>query len=328
MRTKTPAYALQASAGQPALRPDGNGLVRRNPQGVRGRARLGKPRLLIIGCGKVGLTIVARLNRRFRVIATTTSSQQRQALREAGAIPMLIDLDGRAADRLQGFASRVICLVPPAPEGQADRRIARLLYLLRRPPTHFVYMSTTGVYGDRSGAFVDETAQPAPITERARRRVDSERRVRARPWRASVLRVPGIYGPGRLPLERLRRAIPAPLPAEDVLTNHIHLDDLARICIAALFRAAPRRVYNAVDDSGLQLGEYLDLVADRFDLPRAPRLPRDALRRAVSPMQFSFFEESRRLDNRRIKNELRVRLRFPTAREGVTAAVSEAPEPD
>src|ERR1700722_11020502 len=268
MPTKTPAYALRASAGLPAAAGPRTGLARRSPQGVGG-ARLGKPRLLIIGCGKVGLTIVARLKRRFRVVATTTSSQQRQALREAGAIPMLIDLDGRPADRLQGVPPRVICLVPPAPEGQADRRIARLLPLLGRAPTHFVYISTTGVYGDRRGAFVDETAQPPPITERARRRVDSERRARAPPSRASVLRVPGIYGPGRLPLARLRRAIPAPLPAEDVLTNHIHIDDLARICIAALFRAAPRRVYNAADDSCLRMGEYLDLVADRFDLPRA-----------------------------------------------------------
>src|SRR5467141_3006878 len=258
-----------------------------------GRARLGKPRLLIVGCGKVGLRIVARLNRRFRVFATTTSPAQCQVLRRAGATPRLLDLDGRPANR-----------------------IAHLLQLLRRRPRRFVYISTTGVYGDRRGAWVDEAASPAPITERALRRADAERRARAHPWHASVLRVPGIYGPGRLPTERLRRAVPAPLPAEDVLTNHIHIDDLARICVASLFRAAPRRVYNAVDDSCLALGEYLDLVADRFDLPRAPRLPRDALRRAVSPTQFSFFEESRRLRNRRIKSELRIRLWFPTVHDG------------
>jgi nucleoside-diphosphate-sugar epimerase len=224
------------------------------------------------------------------------------------------------------LAARVICLVPPASEGQTDQRIARLLRLLRRPPARLIYMSTTGVYGDRRGAMVDESAQPAPITERARRRVDAERRTRARPWQASVLRVPGIYGPGRLPIERLRRAIPAPLAADDVLTNHIHIDDLARICIASLFRGAPRRVYNAVDDSHLYLGEYLDMVADRFGLPRAPRLPPEALRQAVTPMQFSFFEESRRLRNRRLKNELRVRLQFPTAGDGLIA-IADGPAP-
>jgi len=315
MQTIASAFALRASEGKPAA-----------GGAWRGRARLGMPRLLIVGCGKVGLRIVARLNRRFRIIATTTSPQQCELLRKAGAIPILIDLDGRPADRLEGLAPRVIHLVPPPPEGQADARMARLLSSLRRPPAHFVTMSTTGVYGDRRGAFVDETAQPAPITERARRRVDGERRARAHPWHASVLRVPGIYGPGRLPIERLQRATPAPLPAEDVLTNHIHIDDLARICIASLFRAAPRRIYNAVDDSCLRLGEYLDLVADQFDLPRAPRLPREALRQAVSPMQFSFFDESRRIGNRRIKNELRVRLQFPTAHDGVIAAARAAPE--
>ena len=285
-----------------------------------GRARLGKPRLLIVGCGKVGLGIVARLKRRFRLYATTTSAQQCQGLREAGAIPLLLDLDRQPATRFAGLASRVICLAPPPPEGLADTRTARLLSALRRPPARLVYVSTTGVYGDRSGELIDESATPAPQTDRARRRVDGERRARAHPWHASVLRVPGIYGPGRLPLERLRRATPAPLPADDVLTNHIQIDDLARICIAALLRGAPRRVYNAVDDSCLRLGEYLDLVADRFGLPHAPRLPRAQLQLAVSPVQFTFFQESRRLRNRRLKRELRVRLQFPTVREGVRAA--------
>ena len=288
-----------------------------------GRARLGKPRLLIVGCGKVGLDIVARLNRRFRVFATTTSAERSQGLRRGGAVPLVLDLDGRDAARIEGLAARVICLVPPPSDGSTDTRMAHLLRLLRRPPARFVYISTTGVYGDRRGAMVDESAQPAPITERARRRVDGERRARADPWQASVLRVPGIYGPGRLPIERLRRGIAAPLAADDVLTNHIHIGDLTRVCIAALFRAAPRRIYNAVDDSRLHLGEYLDLVADRFGLPRAPRLPREELRQAVSSMQFSFFEESRRLGNRRMKKELRVRLQFPTVRDGLTAIAGD-----
>ncbi len=306
MHTKTPAAAAWALCG---------------------RGRLGKPRLLVVGCGDVGLGIVARLNRRFRVFATTTSAQRCRALREAGAVPIVVDLDGRPIARLAGLASRLICLAPPPPHGTQDPRAARLLQMLRRPPDRLVYVSTTGVYGDRQGRWVDETAAPAPITERARRRVDAERRMRAAPWRASVLRVPGIYGPGRLPIERLRLALPAPVPAEDVVTNHIHADDLARICIASLFRSAPRRIYNAVDDSCLSLGEYLDLVADRFGLPRAPRLPREALRQAVSPMQFSFFQESRRLGNRRIKSELRVRLRYATVGEGVAAAGGRLTEP-
>lgn len=316
MQTKASAAALRAVADTPA------GARQREGR----RPHLGKPRLLIVGCGEVGLRIVARLHRRFRIFATTTTSEGCGLLRAAGALPLTLDLDGRAARRIEGLAARVVCLVPPPSSGAADTRITRLLRGLRRPPRRFVYISTTGVYGDRSGARIDETASLDPITDRARRRVDAESRVRADPWRALVLRVPGIYGPDRLPLERLRRATPAPVPDEDVVTNHIHIDDLARICIAALFRGAPGRVYNAVDDSCLYLGEYLDLVADQFGLPRAPRLPRALLRQAVSPMQFTFFEESRQLDNRRIKRELRVRLRYPTARDGVIAAARCRPQ--
>jgi len=292
------------------------------------RARLGKPRLLIVGCGDVGLRIVARLHRHLRIFALTTSPQRCQALRAAGAVPLLADLDGPAPRRLAGLASRVIHLAPPPPTGPTDTRVAHLLRALREVPRRMVYISTTGVYGDRGGQLIDETVSPAPATERARRRLDAERRMRAHPWHACVLRVPGIYGPGRLPIERLERAIPAPLPLEDVLTNHIHADDLARICIAALFRSAPRRLYNAVDDSCLHLGEYLDLVADRFGLPRAPRLARAALRRAVSPMQFSFFEESRRIANVRIKTELRVRLQYRTVEQGLRAAAPSSTDPD
>jgi nucleoside-diphosphate-sugar epimerase len=344
MQTKTPAFALRASAGRPATAPSSKASAGRpatvpsskaaagspavapganaseGSPAVARRAKAGKPRLLVVGCGGVGLGIVARLNRRFRIFATTTSPEGCVALRRAGAIPIVVDLDQMPAGRLAGLASRVISLVPPPPDGSADPRTARLLRTLRQPPSHLVYISTTGVYGDRQGQWIDETAQPNPMTERARRRLDAERRMRAAPWQASVLRVPGIYGPGRLPTERLKRAGPAPIAAEDVLTNHIHVDDLARICIASLFRAAPRRLYNAVDDSCLYLGEYLDLVADRFGLPRAPRLPREALRQAVSEMQFSFFLESRRIGNRRIQDELRLRLRYPTARDGLAAA--------
>jgi nucleoside-diphosphate-sugar epimerase len=298
MHTKTPAAAARARDG---------------------RVRLGKPRLLIVGCGDIGLRIVARLNRRFRIFATTASPDRCAALRAAGAVPIVLDLDRACAKTIAGLAPRLLYLAPP-PEAPTDARVARLLRILRRAPDRFVYVSTTGVYGDRRGELVDETARLAPVTERARRRVDAEQRTRTHPWHASVLRVPGIYGPGRLPIERLKRAVPAPLPAQDVLTNHIHADDLARICVAALFRSAPRRVYNANDDSRLHLGEYLDLVAQQFGLPRAPRLAHAQLRQAVSPMQFSFFEESRRLSNRRLKNELGVRLQFPTVSDGLTAA--------
>jgi nucleoside-diphosphate-sugar epimerase len=271
--------------------------------------------LLIVGCGDIGLRIVARLHRRFRIFAVTSSPSRVCLLMNAGAVPIVLDLDAdRPAQlaRLAGLAAWIIYLVPPDPVSPADRRLARLLASLNPPPQRLVYMSTTGVYGDRQGRLVDETAATTPMTERAQRRVDAERRARARPWHASVLRVPGIYGPGRMPLERLRRQLPVAAPPDDVLTNHIHADDLARICVAALLRGAPRRVYNAVDDSRLSLGQYLDLVADHEGLPRPARVPRSELQANLSPMQLSFMSESRVIANRRLKAELRVRLQYPT----------------
>jgi nucleoside-diphosphate-sugar epimerase len=285
------------------------------------RRRLGQPRLLIVGCGNIGLGIVARLRNRFRIFAVTSSPERLADLRASGSVALAHDLDRGRPWRLGSLAQRVIYLAPPGSGGSLDLRAARFLSVLRRPIDRLVYVSTTGVYGDRQGARVDESAAPRPITDRARRRLDAERRMRAPPWRAAVLRVPGIYGRNRLPLDRLRQAMPALRAQEDVVTNHIHSDDLERICIAALYRSAPARVYNCVDDSDLYLGQYLDLVADLSGLARPPRLSRAALRSAVSDVQLSFMSESRRLSNSRLKSELRFRLKYPTVAAGLTSAI-------
>jgi nucleoside-diphosphate-sugar epimerase len=266
-----------------------------------------------VGCGDVGLRIVARLRDRFRIVATTASQMRVTELRAAGAVPLVVNLDiVDTVRRLRGFAQRWIDLAPPPATGSGDPRTRRLRAACGRRTERAVYVSTTGVYGDRGGALLDETARLAPASERARRRFAAEVLVRAGPIHASVLRVPGIYATNRLPLERLRAGTPALVAADDVYTNHIHADDLARIAIAALFRGQPARVYNAVDDSQMKMADYFDLVADRFGLPHPPRLPRAALRAAVSPAQYSFMSESRRLANVRLKRELRVRLRHPT----------------
>jgi nucleoside-diphosphate-sugar epimerase len=285
------------------------------------RRRLGRPRLLIVGCGDIGLRIVARLRDRFRIYGSVRDAAGAGLLRRAGAIPLALDLDRAGAQpRIRGLAPWLVVLVPTSPEGTHDARVPHLLRSLRHEPgKRLLYLSTTGVYGDRRGAWTDETATPAPASERAVRRLGAERRLRARPWHAPVLRVPGIYAPDRLPLERLRRGIPVPLPAEDVVTNHIHADDLARACIAALFRAAPARVYNIVDDTRLALGEYLDRVADRTALPRPPRAAWEEMRAAAGPQRMTFLSESRRLRNRRMKRELRLRLRYPDVDAGLAA---------
>lgn len=234
---------------------------------------------------------------------------------------MLLDLDQRAtSSRIGALARRLIVLVPTSPQGSRDERARRLLSMLRgESGARMLYISTSGVYGDRRGAWTDESTPAAPTSERARRRLDAELLLRASRWRAAILRVPGIYAADRLPLQRLRQAIPVALPGQDVITNHIHAEDLAQACVAALFRAAPTRIYNIVDDSQLPLGEYLDRVADRFGLPRPPRVPFEELRAAVGAQRMSFLGESRRLQNRRMKRELRVRLQYPDVEAGLAA---------
>lgn len=187
-----------------------------------------------------------------------------------------------------------------------------------------MYISTTGVYGDCAGAQIDETRPRRPQSERALRRVDAENVLRAWGKRnavaISILRAPGIYAADRLPLERLQRGLPALRAEDDVFTNHIHADDLARACLAALRHGRGGRACNVVDDSELRMGDYFDAVADAFALPRPPRLARADAAACLSPAQLSFMGESRRIGNRRLKNELKVRLAYPQVGEGIAAA--------
>jgi nucleoside-diphosphate-sugar epimerase len=191
-------------------------------------------------------------------------------------------------------------------------------------PQHLVYISTTGVYGDCAGALIDETRALHPQTGRARRRVDAERHLRE--WgrrsgvRISVLRAPGIYSESRLPLKRLAEGVPALLADEDGYSNHVHAQDLARMAVAALRFGHAGRMYNASDDSVLKMGEYFDLVADHCGLPRPPRLSRAEANTRIAPNMLSFMNESRRLSNRRLKTELRFKLRYPTVRDGIATA--------
>ena len=287
------------------------------------RKRAGLPRLLILGCGDVGMRLLPLLRARFRVFAVTSQPARCAQLRAAGAVPIVANLDDRASlRRLAGLASMVVHLAPPLSSGLLDRRTRNLAAIL---PEHarLVYVSTSGVYGDCGGAVVAETRPVAPANARARRRVDAERVLRE--WGArrgasvAILRVPGIYADERLPLKRLREGTPALAAADDVYTNHIHADDLARIIERALWRGRPGRVYHASDDSVLKMAEYFDAVADTFGLPRAPRLPRAELQQVVTPMLLSFMSESRRMDNARIKRELGVRLRYPRVADALQA---------
>ncbi len=367
--------------------------------------RGGRPRLLVVGCGDIGLRVAALLRERWRLVALTSDASRRDALRAAGVVPLVGDLDRPATlRRLAGLAPRVLHLAPPAPRGAEDRRTANLLRALARggpgAPRRIVYVGTTGVYGDAGGAFVDESRPVRPATDRARRRVDAERRLRAAgrparrtagagggpgsgtgtgtaacirksarvglgpgpgaamrlpgaggnaasalrgraggpcaaprpcPPRVTLLRAPGIYALDRAggdPRERLRRGTPVLAAAEDVHTNHVHADDLARACVAALHHGPAQRALHVSDDGDLKTGDHYDLVARLAGLPPPPRLTRAEAATRLSPMQLSFLGESRRLGNARLKRELRLRLRYPTvvqAFAGAAAGPNAAP---
>ncbi|MBC7944504.1 MAG: NAD-dependent epimerase/dehydratase family protein [Burkholderiales bacterium] len=298
-------------------------------------------RLLIVGCGDIGLRTAALLLGRYRLFGLLHDASRAAVLRARGIIPIPGDLDRPdTLRRLAGMADIVLHFAPPrispyvgriaaggvqGPE-LCDVRTAGLLANLAKGkslPRCLIYISTSGVYGDCAGASVAETRAIAPITGRARRRADAERRLRK--WGhdsgvvVSILRVPGIYAAERLPIARLQARTPALIAVDDVHSNHIHADDLARIVVAAIRYAKRGRIYNASDDSHLKMGDYFDLVADRFGLARSSRIPRAAAANELPPGLLSFMSESRRLCNARMKRELRVRLAYPTVVEGLAA---------
>ena len=286
--------------------------------------------LLIVGCGDVGMRVARLVGGRWRVLALTSSPARLDVLRAAGIVPLLGDLDQPSTlARLAGLADAVLHLAPPAASGDADERTAHLLRALARAPRlrRLVYGSTSGVYGDCGGDRVDETRSVAPATDRARRRVDAEARLRVFGKSAGVtvtlLRIPGIYAldrDGGDPRVRLARGAPVLAAGDDVFTNHIHADDLARACVAALHRGLAQRAVNACDDTELRMGDYFDLAADLFSFARPPRVSFAEAQAQLSPMQLSFMAESRRLVNRRLKGELRLVLRHPTVAEGLRAS--------
>ncbi len=300
-----------------------------NPLGAL-PARFRRQRVLIIGCGDVGQRVARELSPRVRLLALTSSPEKMPAMRSARITPLLGNLDRPATlRRLAGLATRVLHLAPPPgqnPDWRNDPRTQALMRVLRLRslPQSLVYGSTSGVYGDCGGARVDETWRVSPHTPRAQRRVDAEAHVRhfgrATGTRAHVLRIPGIYATDRdngTPRGRLLKGTPVLRREDDVFTSHIHADDLARACIAALWRGKPQRLSNVCDDTQLLMGDYFDLAADLYELPRPPRVARDSADEKLPPMQLSFMSESRRLSNCRMKKELKLVLRYPTVREGL-----------
>jgi len=284
-------------------------------------------RILIIGCGDIAMRVARLLPSHYRLFGLVRNPLHCAALRTAGIVPVRGDLDDSGSlHNLSGLGRTVLHFAPPPTaitDNAADTRTRNLLAALSRGslPQRLIYISTSGVYGDCNGELVTETRPVHPQTARAKLRVNAENQIRT--WagnhgiHASILRVPGIYATDRLPLERLKKGTPAIIDAEDGYTNHIHADDLAQCVITAMRYAKPNRIYHTVDDSRMKMGEYFDAVADAYTLPRAPRVTRAEARQVLTPIQYSFMNESRRLSNMRMKQELKLILRYPTVAQAL-----------
>ena len=280
-----------------------------------------------MGCGDVGMRVAARLKQGTQVLALTSQAARVPLLRAHGVLGLVAQLDEPdTLWRFAGVATHVVHMAPPPSQGLFDPRTRALVQALMRrsEPQSVVYGSTSGVYGDCQGEWVDETRVLHPESDRACRRVDAEQCLHA--WgarglpRVTVLRIPGIYAldrEGGTPRERLQRGVPVLRRDEDVFTNHVHADDLARATVLALWRGKPLRPINVSDDSDMRMGDYMDWAADAWQLPRPPRITWQEAQTQLPAMTLSFMRESRRLHNRRMKEELRLRLRYPTVKEGL-----------
>ncbi len=287
--------------------------------------RFRQQRVLIVGCGDVGVRAAQMFGKELRLFGTTRSPDRFAAIRQSGANPIALDFNDCASiRRAASLSHRVIILAPPPNQGEGDPGSKALAIALLRAQAKranattlkLSYISTTGVYGDCAGRHIDELEPTKPTTARAKRRVAAEavwhHVSKTSDARLAVLRAPGIYAHDRLPLERLAQGLPALVPSEDVFTNHIHAQDLALLSMAAMLRIQGRRNFNATDESGLKMGDYFDRIAVHFGLPKPPRVSRNELAAQVSPMMLSFMSESRQINGSRLLRELHLRLRYPT----------------
>ena len=287
--------------------------------------------VLIVGCGYVG----RRLGRQLRsagvpVTGLVRSDDSVVAVREAGIEPLQLDLDQPLAPGVIPAAGRELYyFAPPPPQGEGDPRMARVLEQLDagKRPQRVVYISTSGVYGDSGGDWIDESFPLNPGTPRGRRRLAAEGALLT--WAEQtgvpvvILRVPGIYGPGKLPLERIRQGLPILREADCPYTNRIQVDDLITACRAAMERGEPGAAYNVADGHPSTMADYFARIAAAAGLAPPPTVSREEAAEKLSKGMQAFMNESKRLDNRRLREELGVELRYTELEAGLAASLAE-----
>lgn len=272
-------------------------------------------RALIVGCGDVGLRVAQRLLTMGREVTGVVRSDQSAAdLRQAGITTLQIDLDTEAPPAI---APLLFWFAPPSNAGNSDLRLRQFLNAHRNTDMRIVYISTSGVYGDCEGRWIDEDAPLQPISARAQRRLDAEQALAAWDGDYVILRVPGIYGPGRLPVERLQKQLPVVRAEESPFTNRIHSDDLAEAALHAAAYGTRAAAYNISDGNPTTMCDYFTRCAALLDLPAPPQVSMDEARRIFTPAMWSFMEESKRLKNDRMLLQLGFAPRYPDLARGL-----------
>lgn len=287
-------------------------------------------KLLIVGCGDIGRR-VARLAQAQgdSVTALVRTAASRDELHKLGIDVIQADLDGAIAP-LDVDGRWILYLAPPPAKGREDPRMRHLLRALRGTPRRLLYLSTTGVYGDCQGEWVEETHAVAPAAERAMRRLDAERQLSAccsdKGWSFVIMRVAGIYGRSRLPLQRLRERQPVLRAGQAPYTNRIHEDDLARIALGLLERGVDGEVYNVSDGHPDTMSDYFKLVASYAGLPQPPEIDMREASRSLTAGMLSYLQESRRISNRKMMDLLGIKLRYATLEEGLREIFASHPD--
>lgn len=294
------------------------------------------PDILIVGCGDIGVRVARLEQARGKVVSGLVRNDAGAGrLRALGIQPVMGDLDDpESLAALPTAGQLVYYFAPPPGGGPLDTRVRNFCAAIGREqaPARVVYISTSGVYGDCGGAWVTEETPVNAQTPRARRRLDAETVLRE--WgrganvAAVILRVTGIYGPGRLPLARIREGHPVLCEAESPPTNRIHADDLAMVCLAAAARAGDGEIFNVSDGQPGTMTQYFNAAADLLGLPRPPQVSMAEARQVMTPMMLSYLTETRRMDNRKMCEQLGVRLLYPNLESGLKNVIDQLQDPN
>lgn len=290
---------------------------------------------LIIGCGDMGKRVARLLLAQgVPVAAMTRSEEKRDTLCTMGVDAFTGDLDDpETIDPAAASDALVFYLAPPPGGGFNDTRMRNFCNAVKGEsrPAKVVYMSTSGVYGDCPGIAVTEETPVNPQTARARRRLDAETTLAG--WGKElqvpvvILRVTGIYGPNRLPITHLMNGVPLLKEDEAPITNRIHADDLAAVCMAAAEKGIDGEIFNVSDGEHGTMTAYFTAIADLLGLPRPRQVSREEAAMVMPPLLYSYFNESRQMDNSKMLNRLGISLRYPTLAEGLKSCIPEGWKP-